>query len=135
IAAGAGGFAGGGPARWLTEASRRFVAREGGLALSYDPALGEAFHAALAAQPQPDLWPLFAALAGLPVALVRGAGSDLLSEATAAEMARRHPGLIRAEVPGRGHVPFLDEPAAVDAIRAWLLAVARAEAGDADPGR
>lgn len=135
IAAGAVGFEGVGPARWLTEASRRFVAREGGLALGYDPALGEAFHAALAAQPQPDLWPLFAALAGLPVALVRGAGSDLLSEATAAEMARRHPGLIRAEVPGRGHVPFLDEPEAVDAIRAWLLAVARAEAGATDPGR
>ena len=56
----------------------------------------------------------------LPVALIRGANSDLLSPATAAEMAARHPGLIFAEVPDRGHVPFLDEPESLMAIQAWL---------------
>jgi pimeloyl-ACP methyl ester carboxylesterase len=134
IAAGSVGFEGVAPERWLHEAARRFVPRDGGLGLCYDPALAEAFHAALS-QPQPDLWPLFGALAGLPVALVRGTGSDLLSEATAAEMARRHPGLIRAEVPGRGHVPFLDEPESVAAIRAWLAEVAAGGAGRTDAGR
>jgi hypothetical protein len=28
--------------------------------------------------------------------------------------------MIRAEVPGRGHVPFLDEPESLAAIRAFL---------------
>jgi pimeloyl-ACP methyl ester carboxylesterase len=68
----------------------------------------------------PDLWPLFDALAGLPIALIRGANSDLLSSETANEMARRRPDMIRAEIADRGHVPFLDEPASLEALRAWL---------------
>lgn len=35
-------------------------------------------------------------------------------------MRRRRPDMIFAEVPGRAHVPFLDEAASVKAIRAWL---------------
>jgi pimeloyl-ACP methyl ester carboxylesterase len=54
------------------------------------------------------------------VALVRGANSELLSAATAAEMRRRRPDMIFAEVPGRGHIPFLDEPESLAAIRAFL---------------
>jgi hypothetical protein len=34
-------------------------------------------------------------------------------------MAGRRPDMIRAEVPGRAHVPFLDEPESLAAIRAW----------------
>ncbi len=75
---------------------------------------------ATGAEPGPDPWKLFDALDGLPLALVRGANSDLLSAETADEMQRRRPDMIRAEVPERGHVPFLDEPEALDAIRAWL---------------
>jgi pimeloyl-ACP methyl ester carboxylesterase len=43
---------------------------------------------------QPDLWPMFDACAGLPLALIRGASSDLLSAATAEEMQRRRPDMI-----------------------------------------
>jgi hypothetical protein len=35
-------------------------------------------------------------------------------------MQARRPDMIVAEVPGRGHVPFLDEPEALAAIREWL---------------
>jgi pimeloyl-ACP methyl ester carboxylesterase len=52
--------------------------------------------------------------------VLRGAHSDLLSEATVAEMARRHPGLIMRTIPQRGHVPFLDEPESLPAIEEWL---------------
>ena len=75
------------------------------------------------ARPAPDLWPLFDALAGLPLALIRGANSDLLSAATADEMSRRRPDMLRTDVPGRGHVPFLDEPEAVATLAAWLEAL------------
>ena len=30
------------------------------------------------------------------------------------------PDMIVGEVPGRAHIPYLDEPEALEAIRAWL---------------
>lgn len=113
------GFAGVPAARWLEEAQRLWVETPEGLRLTYDPALREGFEAAYAG-PSVDLWPLFDACAALPLGLIRGAGSDLLSPATAREMRRRRPDMIFAEVPGRGHVPFLDEPESLDAVRAFL---------------
>ena len=72
------------------------------------------------AQPVPDLWPLFDALSGLPLACIRGANSDLLSPATFAEMKKRRPDMVAVEVPDRGHIPFLDEPDSLNALRRWL---------------
>ena len=72
------------------------------------------------AQPAADLWPLFDLLEGVPLAVVRGANSDLLSRETVARMRERRPDLIVAEVPDRGHVPFLDEPEALAALEALI---------------
>lgn len=113
------GFEGVPEERWAEEVRKHYVETPEGLRINYDPRLREAFLAA-SAEPPPDLWPLFDALADLPLALIRGANSDLLSPETTAEMRRRRPDMIVAEVPGRGHVPFLDEPEALAAIRAWL---------------
>lgn len=109
-------------ARWRAFAERLYDEGPRGLTIRYDPALREAFLTALDG-PQADPWPLFDACARLPLALIRGANSDLLSTATAAEMARRRPDMIRAEVPDRAHVPFLDEPEALAALRRWLAAM------------
>ncbi|MEO0931402.1 MAG: alpha/beta hydrolase, partial [Pseudomonadota bacterium] len=65
-------------------------------------------------------WPLFDALQDLPLALIRGTNSDLLTASTADRMTERRPDMIRVDVPGRGHVPFLDEPEALDALQHWL---------------
>ena len=105
--------------RWLAEVAAHYIETPKGLTLRYDPKLRDAVIAA-GAQPAPDLWPLFDALHGLPLALIRGANSDLLSVATADEMANRRPDMIRTDVPGRGHVPFLDEPEALAALHTWL---------------
>jgi pimeloyl-ACP methyl ester carboxylesterase len=105
--------------RWLEEARKHAVETPEGLRLTYDPALREAFLAAFEGPPV-DLWPLFDALAGLPLALIRGANSDLLTAETAAEMQRRRPDMAFAEVPDRAHIPFLDEPEAVALIRTFL---------------
>ncbi|MBN7787500.1 alpha/beta fold hydrolase [Ponticoccus gilvus] len=107
------------PERWLTEA--KVLYREGpeGLVIPYDPALREAVLGG-GAQPAPDLWPLFDALKGLPLAAIRGANSDLLSAATFAEMKARRPDMIAVEIPDRGHIPFLDEAESLDALRRWL---------------
>lgn len=108
--------------RWHEEAKKHYVETDDGLKINYDPALREAVIAA-GTQPMPDLWPLFDALEGLPLALIRGANSDLLTVETKQEMARRRPDMIHTDVPDRGHVPFLDEPASKEVLHAWLKAL------------
>ncbi|MFN4129265.1 MAG: alpha/beta fold hydrolase [Paracoccaceae bacterium] len=115
------GFAGVPASRWLEEARLHYRETAQGLRITYDPALRAAFLAAFEG-PEVDLWPLFDACAGLPLALLRGANSDLLSAQTAAAMRRRRPDMIFAQVPDRAHVPFLDEPEAVAVIHAFLRA-------------
>ncbi len=107
------------PERWLQESQILFNETEDGLELTYDPRLREAVVEG-GAQPVPDLWPLFDALSGLPLACIRGANSDLLSPATFAEMKKRRPDMVAVEVPDRGHIPFLDEPESLNALRRWL---------------
>ncbi|WP_435258147.1 alpha/beta fold hydrolase [Thioclava sp. FR2] len=115
------GFANVPPERWRAEVEKFYIPTEKGLKITYDPALREAFMAAFKGPPV-DLWPLWEATAGMPVALIRGANSDLLSPETTAEMRCRRPDTIFAEVPDRAHIPFLDEPEAVAAIRQFLEA-------------
>ncbi|MBI1171782.1 alpha/beta fold hydrolase [bacterium] len=121
------GFANVPASRWLEEAQKHAKPVEGGLQITYDPALRDSFLAAMQA-PAGDAWPLYEACAGLPMAVIRGANSDLLSAATVEEMARRHPGLIMATVPDRGHVPFLDEAESLAALAAFQNLVAQQKA-------
>lgn len=115
------GFANVPDGRWLADAQKHYEQTETGLQIRYDAGLRDAFLAAFEGE-VPDLWPLWDATKGLPVALIRGANSDLLSPETAIEMQRRRPDLIFAEVPDRAHIPWLDEPEAVDVIRKWIAA-------------
>lgn len=108
--------------RWAEEAARLYRQTDDGVALTYDPALRESFLAAMK-DPTATAWPLFDALEGLPLALIHGAGSDLLGEDAVAEMRRRRPDMIYGKVPGRGHIPWLDEPEAVAVVRAWVEGV------------
>lgn len=105
--------------RWLAEARLHYTETPDGLRITYDPALREAFLATLSGPPA-DAWPLFDACSGLPLALIRGANSDLLSAEAAAEMRRRRPDMLFADVPGRAHIPFLDEPESLQVIHAFL---------------
>jgi pimeloyl-ACP methyl ester carboxylesterase len=109
------------PETWAAFARRLFRRIATGLHLRYDPRLREAVAPAFApGAVAPDLWPLFDAFAGLPLGLIRGANSNLLSVETADEMRRRRPDMVYGEVPHRGHVPFLDEPEAQAVISAVL---------------
>jgi pimeloyl-ACP methyl ester carboxylesterase len=113
------GFANVPESRWLDEARRQSRAYADGLQITYDPALREAFLAAFQGPPV-DLWPLFDTLAGVPLALIRGANSDLLTPETAQKMRRRRPDMLFAEVAERAHIPFLDEPEALALLRDFL---------------
>jgi len=116
------GFANVAPSRWLEEAQLHYKSTPEGLRITYDPALRESFLAAFKG-PEVDLWPLFDACAGLPLALIRGGNSDLLSQACADEMRKRRPDMGFANVPDRAHIPFLDEPEAVAILQQFLTAV------------
>ena len=105
--------------RWAEETVRHFTETPTGIGLTYDPELKRALDTALAG-PLPEIWPMFDACAGLPLALIRGANSDVLSSETAWEMCQRRPDMLFAEVPDRGHAPFLDEPEARQLIVNWL---------------
>ncbi len=116
----AAGFRDVAPEVWRREVGFAFREVEGGgLALNYDARLREAVEAMVAA-PAPDLWPFFRALKGLPTALIHGEFSNILSADTVAKMRAEHSEMRVAEVPGRGHVPFLDEPESLSVIRAWI---------------
>jgi pimeloyl-ACP methyl ester carboxylesterase len=72
------------------------------------------------ARAAPDLWPLWGAIARVPMLAIRGANSDILSEATLTRMQREKPDLRTLTVANRGHTPLLDEAECVAAIDEFL---------------
>ena len=113
-----GGFIGVPASRWMEEAETHFVDDgAGGLNLTYDPHLRDAV---ANDTESPDFWAFFDDLAGKPLCLIHAAGSDILNDKTAQEMRARRPDMIYTNLPDRGHIPFLDEPAAVTALKDWL---------------
>jgi len=108
---------------WIEMAKRTMVVSQNGrISYDYDMAIAEPFKQPGNAAP-PDLWPAFDALANVPMVLVRGALSDLLSPETVAEMGNRNPAMTHITVPGVGHAPMLNEPEARGAIDALLTAI------------
>ncbi|UYV38565.1 alpha/beta hydrolase [Rhodobacteraceae bacterium D3-12] len=113
------GFANVPPNRYRQEVMRLYTETPEGLKITYDPALRTPVLATRGA-PLPDLWPLFDALAGLPLCALRGENSDILMPSTFEEMQRRRPDMIAATIPDRGHIPYLDEAASLAALTQWL---------------
>lgn len=108
--------------RWREQAEFMWHDKPGGgVGLRYDAKLRDALVGqAGTGAATPDLWQLFDGLRALPTAAIRGANSDLLSAETFGAMQARHPDMIAATVPNRGHVPFLDEPEALAVIHTLL---------------
>ena len=97
---------------------------------TYDPALAHNLAAISAETPMPTLWPQFEALTQVPVMVIRGANSDILSAATVAEMQARHPGMEVVEVPDQGHAPLLGEPDIIARIAQFAAACDAARSPD-----
>jgi pimeloyl-ACP methyl ester carboxylesterase len=92
-------------------------------ALDYDPniavPLQQNSHNAI----PPNLWPLFGALQALPVLLIRGELSEVLSPQCVEKMQTIHPAMQFVEVKQRGHAPLLTEPQCSTAISQFLAAL------------
>ncbi|WP_416796019.1 alpha/beta fold hydrolase [Ciceribacter azotifigens] len=92
---------------WQEMARAIYHDRDGVIEADCDPAIAAAMVAADVSAPLPDLWPQFEAFAALPLMVVRGERSTLLSEETVRQMARRHPALRWSTAHGQGHPPLL----------------------------
>lgn len=106
--------------QWLEMAKRTMVVSQNGrIVFDYDMAIAEPFAKPGNAAP-PNLWLAFEALRDVPMVLVRGGLSDLLSPDTVKQMGMRNPKMRTVIVPDVGHAPTLDEPEARAAILALL---------------
>ena len=109
---------------WQEFSRAVFIQRDDGqLSLSYDPALGNSLAAIDFTKPFPSAWPLFELLKIYPVLTLRGENSDLLSDATLAEMKRRHSGMDMLVVPREGHAPFVGREDTARAIADFVASV------------
>jgi pimeloyl-ACP methyl ester carboxylesterase len=105
---------------WLEMAKRTMVVTQNGrIGFDYDMAIAEPFAKPGNAAP-PNLWLAYEALRDVPMLLVRGELSDLLSPDTVKQMAVRNPRMRHITVPRIGHAPTLDEPEVRAAIHALL---------------
>ncbi len=105
--------------RWLEEAQKHYLTTTGGLKINYDPKLRIGFKQYLNTG-KLELWEEFGILKSLPFGVIRGVNSDILSLETIQRMEELFPHGAYAEVPDRGHVPFLDERECLDVINTFL---------------
>jgi pimeloyl-ACP methyl ester carboxylesterase len=103
-------------AEWLAWADRNWKHGADGLVARYDPALAETLKDLTPDQPIPDLWGQFDLLPHVPLMVVRGALSDILSADTIEAMRQRRADLETIEIPDQGHAPLLAEPPTLDRI-------------------
>ncbi len=112
---------------WLGFAKRLCrISPQGRIVFDYDPRIAEPFrlpHGDAGA----DDWAALHSLKSLPILSLRGELSDVMSDATQAQMAKRVPGLMALTVPRVGHTPTLAEPAAAAALVQFLDAIKRGD--------
>jgi pimeloyl-ACP methyl ester carboxylesterase len=94
--------------QWLTAAHHTWKAENGKLRLTYDARLAQTLAEVDIERPLPPMWNEFDALARVPILVIRGANSDILSSVTVDTMKAHHPKLEAIEVADQGHVPLLE---------------------------
>jgi pimeloyl-ACP methyl ester carboxylesterase len=112
---------------WEVFTRLTFEDETGRFGAKYDPMLMKPLEALDLATPLPTLWPQFEGLREVPLLVIRGGNSDLLSAATLAEMTKRHPNCETYVVDGQGHAPLLLDAASIERI-AGFIAMAEAKA-------
>lgn len=105
---------------WMAWARRAFREKAGGgLERTYDLKLSHTLDGLDPANPLPQVWELFNALAGVPLMLIHGALSDLLSRQGVQDMIARRPDIDLVTVADQGHAPLLADKSTIDRIVAF----------------
>ncbi|MBP6581778.1 MAG: alpha/beta hydrolase [Sphingorhabdus sp.] len=108
---------------WLRFAKRACkLGANGRITFDYDMKIAEPFRLP-GGEAGVDLWPAFAALADVPLLVMRGEKSDILEKTVGAKMIKKSEKAALATVKGVGHAPSLDEPDAQEAILQFLKTI------------
>ena len=105
---------------WQDMARAIYVFTDGKPVADYDPAIAAQMQSLDLEAPLADLWARFEGFKGIPLMVIRGANSRLLTQATTDEMERRHPGAVVKVAAGQGHAPILHLGDIPDAIQSFL---------------
>lgn len=106
---------------WMPLARKLFRDEGGKPVIDYDPGIARATNPVVAWLATRMLWPAFRRLAACgPLLLVHGAQSDIIEAPTIARMRQAAAHMQVTAIPRVGHAPMLTEPAARDAIAAFL---------------
>ena len=109
-------FPGWGLEQWLVYAKRVCkLSQNGRIVFDYDMRIAEPFKLP-GGETGFDPWIAFRGLKDVPLLVVRGERSDLLTDATMARMKTEMPQMESVTVPNVGHAPTLEEPEAAAAI-------------------
>lgn len=112
-----------GEADWQDMARAIYALRNDRPVSDYDPAIAAQMQSIDLDAPIPDLWQQFQGFQTVPLMVIRGENSKLLTAETTAEMATRHPGLVVKVAAGQGHAPVLHFGDIPDAIRNFIAAL------------
>jgi pimeloyl-ACP methyl ester carboxylesterase len=107
---------------WLVFARRTFKEEGGRLVPDYDAKLATILQDIDLDHPPPTLWKEFDSLARLPMMVIRGSNSDILSLATVAAMRARRANLELLEVADQGHAPLLVDRVTIGRIAGFVAA-------------
>jgi pimeloyl-ACP methyl ester carboxylesterase len=108
------------PEQWLASAQNTWKTEDGALVPTYDVRLARALIEIDIERPLPAMWNEFDALVHIPMLLIHGHNSDILSADTVTAMQARHPGMAVIEVPDEGHVPLLDNDDLIERIARFV---------------
>ncbi len=124
--------------QWLAAAQRTWKTDNGELVPTYDVKLARTLAELDIERPLPAMWIEFDALSRVPILVIRGANSDILSAATVTAMQARHPTMELIEIADQGHVPLLDSPDLIRRVAEFVCscdaARSRAEAPEKGAG-
>lgn len=111
---------------WLAYARRSFKAEQQRLVPAYDVRLAKTMDGIDFDRPLPPMWAQFDSLGRVPLMVIRGANSDLLSEETVAAMRSRRPAIETVTVEDQGHAPILGGADLIGRIADFVAACERA---------
>ncbi len=82
--------------------------KDGKPVADYDPKLLKTLTSIDLSAPLPEFWPQFVGLTAMPLMVIRGENSSLLSVETVRRMKEYDPDLVAITVAGQGHAPLLE---------------------------